>query len=143
MGNETKKAGEENVVVVENYSYSYPTKKNVIQNISFTVKKGEVLGIIGPNGAGKSTLCKTLNGLVPHFYGGFFGGNVTVAGMEVLKHTTAELSTKVGLVFQDPESQISGMMMTVWEEVGFGLSMIGFPREEVDERVNDAIKKGG
>jgi len=133
----------EYVIEVENLSYSYPRKANVLRNISFKVKKGEVLGIIGPNGAGKSTLCKALNGLVPHFYGGRFSGRVVVAGMNTLEHTVAELATKVGLVFQDPEEQLSGVALTVYEEVAFGLSMLGFPKEEIDVRVKEAIKKVG
>lgn len=133
----------EYIIDVERLSYSYPRKSNVLIDVSFKVKKGEVLGIIGPNGAGKSTLCKALNGLVPHFYGGKFAGKVIVAGMNTLEHSVAELATKVGLVFQDPEEQLSGVTLTVYEEVAFGLSMLGFPKEEIDHRVREAIKKVG
>ncbi len=133
----------EPVIQVERLTYSYPTREYVLYDISFDVYKGEVLGIIGPNGAGKSTLCKALNGLVPHFYGGKYGGKVVVAGMEVLKHTVAELSTKVGLVFQDPEEQMSGLALTVWEEVAFGLMMLGFPKEEIYKRVKEVIEQVG
>lgn len=133
----------EYIVEVENLTYSYPRKSNVLVDVSFKVRKGEVLGIIGPNGAGKSTLCKALNGLVPHFYGGRFSGRVVVAGMNTLEHTVAELATKVGLVFQDPEEQLSGFSLTVYEEVAFGLSMLGFPPEEIDARVREAIEKVG
>ncbi|MEM2896366.1 MAG: ATP-binding cassette domain-containing protein [Candidatus Bathyarchaeia archaeon] len=127
----------------QNFSYSYPTKPDVLIDINFEVHKGEVLGIIGPNGAGKSTLCKSLNGLVPHFYGGTLKGSVKVAGMDTLEHTVAELSTKVGLVFQEPENQLSGLALTVEEEVGFGLSMLGFSRELIRERVQEALEKVG
>lgn len=133
----------EPVIQVERLTYSYPAREYVLYDISFDVHKGEVLGIIGPNGAGKSTLCKALNGLVPHFYGGKYGGKVIVAGMEVLKHTVAELSTKVGLVFQDPEEQMSGLALTVWEEVAFGLMMLGFPKEEIYKRVKEVIEQVG
>ncbi len=133
----------EPIIKVERLAYSYPRRELVLYDINFEVKKGEVLGIIGPNGAGKSTLCKSLNGLVPHFYGGKYGGRVVVAGMEVLKHTVAELSTKVGIVFQDPEEQMSGLALTVWEEVAFGLMMLGFPKEEIVKRVEEAIKQVG
>uniref|UniRef100_A0A7C1P4E4 ABC transporter ATP-binding protein n=1 Tax=Thermofilum pendens TaxID=2269 RepID=A0A7C1P4E4_THEPE len=130
----------EAVVKVENLTYAYPTSKDfVLKNISFEVQKGEVLAVIGPNGAGKSTLLKSLNGLVPHFYGGKYGGRVIVAGYEVLKTPISELSTKVGFVFQDPEDQISGLALTVWEEVAFGLMMLGFPRDVIAERVREAI----
>lgn len=130
----------EQIIKVENLTYAYPTSKDfVLKNISFTVNKGEVLAVIGPNGAGKSTLLKALNGLVPHFYGGKYGGRVVVSGFEVLNTPISKMSTKVGFVFQDPEDQISGLALTVWEEVAFGLMMLGYPREEIDKRVREAI----
>ncbi len=138
-----KVLSKQEVISFQNFSYSYPTKRNVLIDINLKVYKGEVLGIIGPNGAGKSTFCKSLNGLVPHFYGGTVKGNVTVAGMDTLEHTVAELSTKVGIVFQEPENQLSGLALTVEEEVGFGLSMLGFSRELIKERVKEAIEKVG
>ncbi|MCI4409754.1 MAG: ABC transporter ATP-binding protein [Thermofilum sp.] len=130
----------EPIIKVENLTYAYPTSKDfVLKNISFTVNKGEVLAVIGPNGAGKSTLLKALNGLVPHFYGGKYGGKVIVSGFEVLNTPISKMSTKVGFVFQDPEDQISGLALTVWEEVAFGLMMLGYPREEIEKRVKEAI----
>ncbi len=136
--------GEDSVVIrFENFSYSYPDTPNVLVDINLKVEKGEALGIIGPNGAGKSTLCKAMNGLVPHFYGGYINGRVIVAGMDTLEHTVAELSTKVGLVFQEPENQLSGLALTVEEEVGFGLAMLGYPREEIKDRVREALEKVG
>ena len=130
----------ETVIKVENLTYAYPTSKDfVLKNVSFEVRRGEVLAVIGPNGAGKSTLLKSLNGLVPHFYGGKYGGKVIVSGYEVLKTPISTLSTKVGFVFQDPEDQISGLALTVWEEVAFGLMMLGYPREIIAERVEEAI----
>lgn len=134
---------EEYPVIVEDLTYSYPTKENVLKHISFKVRRGEVLGIIGPNGAGKTTLCLSLNGVVPHFFGGSMSGRVVVAGMVTLEHSIAELSTKVGIVFQDPIDQLSGVATTLEEEVAFGMAMLGFPKEEIDERVKEAIATVG
>jgi len=130
-------------VEVDGLTYSYPSHVPVLQDIKFRVLKGEMFGIIGPNGAGKSTLCKALNGLVPQFYGGTYGGTVTVAGMNTMKHTVADLSLKVGLVFQEPTNQFSGVSTRVDEEVAFGMSMMGFQREEMLRRISDALKEVG
>lgn len=134
---------EERVIELENVSYSYPTTPNALKNITLKVGKGEIIGVIGPNGAGKSTLLKTLNGLVPQFYGGEFKGRVVICGMSTEEHSVAELTTKVGLVFQNPEDQLSGVATSVYEEVAFGLSMLGFPHEVIREKVLDSIKKVG
>ena len=133
----------EPIVVYENFSYSYPTTPNALVDIDLKIYRGEVFGVIGPNGAGKSTFCKSLNGLVPHFYGGTVKGRVLVDGMDTLEHTTSELSMKVGLVFQEPETQLSGLALTVEDEVGFGLSMLGFPSEVIRKRARDALEKVG
>jgi len=131
------------VVEVDSLTYSYPGHSPVLSDISLKVVKGEMFGIIGPNGAGKSTLCKALNGLVPHFYGGTYGGNVTVCGMNTMKHTVAELSLKVGFVFQDPSNQFSGVSARVDEEVAFGMSMMGFERQEMPIRIKDSLRQVG
>jgi energy-coupling factor transport system ATP-binding protein len=130
-------------VQVNNLTFGYPGHPYVLHEINLKVLKGEMFGIIGPNGAGKSTLCKSLNGLVPQFYGGKYGGEVTVSGMNVMKHTVAELSLKVGLVFQEPSNQFSGVSTRVDEEVAFGMSMMGFQREKMMYRITDSLRKVG
>lgn len=130
-------------VEVNDLTYAYPGHPPVLSNITLKVSKGEMFGIIGPNGAGKSTLCKALNGLVPHFYGGTYGGAVMVAGMNTMKHTVADLSLKVGLVFQDPSNQFSGVSARVDEEVAFGMSMMGFERQEMLSRIKDSLRQVG
>lgn len=134
---------DEVTVQVDSLTYSYPGHAPVLHDINLRVLKGEMLGIIGPNGAGKSTLCKALNGLVPHFYGGTYGGTVTVAGMDTMKHTVADLSLKIGLVFQEPTNQFSGVSTRVDEEVAFGMSMMGFEREEMLKRIKDSLRQVG
>jgi len=130
-------------VQVDGLTYAYLGHSPVLRDINLRVLKGEMLGIIGPNGAGKSTLCKALNGLVPHFYGGTYGGTVTVAGMNVMDHTVADLSLKIGLVFQEPTNQFSGVSTRVDEEVAFGMSMMGFPRDEMLSRIRESLRQVG
>jgi energy-coupling factor transporter ATP-binding protein EcfA2 len=130
-------------VQVDNLTFGYPGHAYVLHEINLRVLKGEMFGVIGPNGAGKSTLCKALNGLVPQFYGGTYGGDVTVSGMNTMKHTVAELSLRVGLVFQEPSNQFSGVSTRVDEEVAFGMSMMGFQREEMTDRIKDSLRQVG
>jgi energy-coupling factor transport system ATP-binding protein len=131
------------VVKVCDLTFAYPASSPALEQISLEVCEGEMLGIIGPNGAGKSTLCKALNGLVPHFYGGSISGSVSIMGMNTMQHTVADLSLKIGLVFQDPSSQFSGVSTRVDEEVAFGMSMMGFPREQMDDRIKSSLSAVG
>lgn len=127
-------------IVVEGLKYRYPlTNKLALNGISFDVEEGEFIGIIGQNLAGKSTLCQALIGLVPHFYKGAYGGKVLVDGMEVLKSEISELSVKVGIVFQNPFTQVTGSKLTVYEEIAFGLENMGIRRDEMINRIDYAL----
>lgn len=128
-------------IVVEDLKYKYPlTNELALKGISFEVDKGEFIGVVGKNLSGKSTLCQALVGLVPHFYKGAYGGKVVVDGLEVSENEISELSQKVGIVFQNPFTQITGSKLTVYEEIAFGLENIGLSREEMKERIDHALK---
>jgi energy-coupling factor transport system ATP-binding protein len=88
---------------------------------------------MGPTGVGKTTFCLTLNGILPHLMGGTFEGKVVVAGMDTRDHGPGQMSRQVGLVFQDPESQLFNM--TVEDEVAFGLESLGLSPSEMEERI--------
>lgn len=129
------------VVEVENLRYRYPRQTTLaLDGVSFTAEPGEFVGIVGPNLSGKSTLCHALIGLVPHFYKGAIGGRVVVAGLDVHQTPVAEMSRRVGLVFQNPFTQITGAKLTVYEEVAFGLEYTGAPREEMAPRIEEALR---
>jgi len=124
-------------IVVENLKYRYPSSEHlVLNNITFKLKKGEILGIIGKNKSGKSTLAQALVGLVPHFYKGAYGGNVYINGLEVMNTSVSELSRRVGIVFQNPFNQITGSKLTVYEEIAFGLENFGFNRKDIINKVD-------
>jgi cobalt/nickel transport system ATP-binding protein len=116
-----------------NLSYTYHDGTKALDNVNFTVEKGENMAILGPNGAGKSTLLHQFNGLLTPT-----SGKVMVLEKEV---TTANLDwvrQKVGLVFQDPDDQL--FARTVGQDVAFGPVNLGFPPAEVKARVKWALE---
>ncbi|MFO8068517.1 MAG: ABC transporter ATP-binding protein [Alkalibacterium sp.] len=129
------------VIEVEKLKYRYPDTTNlVLDDLSFSVEKGECLGIVGENTAGKSTLCYALAGLVPHFYKGAYAGKVTVNGLVVREHEIATIVENIGLVFENPFSQMTGAKQTVYGEVAFGLENMGLPRKEMHTRIETYLK---
>ncbi|RLF87408.1 ABC transporter ATP-binding protein [Thermococci archaeon] len=130
------------MIRVEDLSFKYTgAKEYSLKDISFRVKKGEFLGILGASGSGKSTLCLTFNGIIPHSIKGDFEGNVFVKGYNTKEASVAELSKIVGLVLQNPDSQLFNM--TVEEEVAFALENLGLNVEEIRRRVYWALKITG
>lgn len=128
-------------IVVENLKYKYPLAKDLsLKGISFDIEEGEFIGVIGRNGAGKSTLCQALTGLVPNFFFGGYGGKVLIDGLEVRKTAISDLSLKVGIVFQNPFTQVTGAKLTVYEEIAFGLENMGLSRDEMKNRIDYALE---
>lgn len=123
-------------------TFSYAdSPKRALDGISLDVEKGEFVTLLGENGSGKSTVCMLSNGLIPHAIRGQLGGSVKVFGYEVAEHSVAEFATRVGIVFQEPESQL--FCMSVEEEVSFGPENLAVPREEIRERVEWALELTG
>lgn len=124
----------ETIAFLDKVSYLYPrSTAPVLKDISLEIHRGEFLGLIGPTGAGKTTLCLTLNGIVPQFFGGRFFGRVTVAGLDTLDHPISTLARHVGMVFEDPETQITAT--SVENEIAFALENLSVPREKIMARI--------
>ncbi|MDY0407648.1 energy-coupling factor ABC transporter ATP-binding protein [Virgibacillus soli] len=129
------------MIQVEGLKYRYPdTDKLAIHDVSFTIEKGEFIGIIGRNTAGKSTLCYALSGLVPHFFKGAYGGKVIIDGVEVRQSDMNEVVKKIGLVFDNPFSQMTGSKYTVFDEIAFGLENLGIDRGEMVARIERSLE---
>lgn len=80
---------------VKHITYKYPIgKENVIEDISFTIEKGEFVSIIGKNGSGKTTICNILRGLIPHTHGGKISGEILLNGKSFDEIGMGELSKK-------------------------------------------------
>ncbi len=105
-------------------TYRYPDAETAaIGGIDLTVEPGEFVVLAGRSGSGKSTLLRAGCGLVPHFHGGEIEGELEVAGLDVRAHGPAELAEHVGLVAQEPESQI--VSTTVQAEIELPLELRG------------------
>lgn len=116
----------------------YPdADRDSLSGVSLEIVKGEMTLLLGANGSGKSTLCMLTNGLIPHAIRCSLTGKVEVFGRETSKHSVADHSTKVGIVFQEPESQL--FCMSVEEEVAFGPENLATKREEIIDRVEWAL----
>ncbi|MGD9962694.1 MAG: energy-coupling factor ABC transporter ATP-binding protein [Thermoplasmata archaeon] len=108
---------------------------------SLEIGRGEFVTVLGPNGAGKTTLSFLANGLIPKSIKGEFEGSVEVFSHRASEYSVAQLSTLVGMVFQEPESQL--FCMSAEEEVAFGPENLAVPREEIARRVEWALELAG
>jgi energy-coupling factor transport system ATP-binding protein len=130
----------ENAIELNNVSYQYPNAAEAcLKNINLTVKKGKFVVLMGATGAGKTTLSLCLNGLIPQLLEGKLTGQVTVCGLDVRKTPVQLMSKVLGLVLQDPETQIIGR--TVEEDTAFGPSNLSVPQEEILRRVDDTLER--
>ena len=125
----------DSILKVEGLSVSYGDNPAIIEDLSFSLKKGERLAIVGKNGAGKSTLAKALCGFVPS------QGKLTYKGQDVSQDSIAERSERIGFVLQNPNQMISQTM--IFDEVALGLRLRGIEEAEVEERVHEVLKTCG
>ena len=125
------------ILEVSNLNYIYsvgtPFEHKALDNISFSVERGEFIGIIGHTGSGKSTLMQQLNGLLKPT-----SGQVLLDGEDIWsdKKLTRQARFRVGLVFQYPEYQL--FEETVYRDIAFGPKNMGLDEKEVDRRVREA-----
>lgn len=130
------------LVYVERLSYQYPRSEVLaLHDVSLQIRSGEFVGLIGPTGAGKTTLCLALNGIVPQFYGGRFFGRVRVAGLDTVEQPVHALAARVGMVFEDPETQLTAT--SVENEIAFALENLRVPRQHMRTRIAAALSAVG
>lgn len=112
-----------------------------VRGVSFEVPTGGCLLVVGPSGSGKSSLGLALAGLIPRDLPGVVTGDLTVAGLDPRTAGPGEVAARVGLVFQDPGSQL--VMERVEDDVAFGLENRGWTRAEMASRIPEAIGGAG
>jgi energy-coupling factor transport system ATP-binding protein len=113
--------------------------RQVLHDIELTLADGEIVGLVGANEAGKSTLCLVASGLAPGSVGGALTGSLTIDGEDMAGQPLHAFSTRVGIGFQNPATQLSGVTGSVFEEVALGPMNLGLPARETVERVKDAL----
>jgi len=123
-----------------NYEYSIGTafSRHAVKDISFTIQKGEFIGLIGHTGSGKSTLIQHMNGLIKATSGHIYFNGEDIYGQG---YSLRQLRSKVGLVFQYPEHQL--FETTVFKDVIFGPTNLGLDKLECDLRSYAALKMVG
>ena len=122
-------------IEVHNYTFYYeqsPTK--ILDSINFTINTGEVVFIGGPSGSGKSTLIRSMIGYIAHNVKGKMRGIITIQGKNVFDYSQIELSSLIGIVFQNPDEQL--VTFTVFDEIAFALENLCLPKDEIIERTN-------
>ena len=127
----------EPILQVQNLNYIYsigtPFQHQALEDVTFSVSRGEFIGIIGHTGSGKSTLMQQMNGLLKPT-----SGKILLDGQDIWsdKKLTRQARFRVGLVFQYPEYQL--FEETVYKDIAFGPKNMGLDEKEIDRRVREA-----
>ena len=130
------------ILKIENLNYIYskgtPFEHQALDNVNFSVERGEFIGIIGHTGSGKSTLMQHMNGLLKPT-----SGKILLDGVDIWsdKKLTRQARFRVGLVFQYPEYQL--FEETCYKDIAFGPKNMGLKPEEIDRRVREAAASVG
>jgi len=119
-------------------SFSYPGSEPLFEDLSFSLQAGEALGIIGPSGCGKSTLALMLCGIIPHCVDGRVGGSVSILGKNLCELTLPQIATRIGIVFQDPETQL--FLPQIESELAFGPENLCLPKEEIEKVISEVAE---
>ncbi len=129
-------------VSVDEVTFTYHgAAKPALSRVSFAQSAGEMIGVMGASGAGKSTLAKCLNRIVPKFEDGDFSGAILIGGEQLARLRVCEVAPKVGMVFQDFESQL--FSTNVAHEVAFAMEQVGMDRADMNRRIAPALEAVG
>lgn len=126
----------EELLRVEKLDFGYTAQKRTLQDVNFTIHKGEMVSIVGRNGAGKSTLAKLICGFEQPTSGAIY-----LEGRNLSGDTIKERASRIGYVMQNPNQMISKPM--IWDEVEMALLQGNMPEEERKKRVEETLKVCG
>ena len=113
--------------------------QRALHDVDLTISDGEIVGLVGANESGKSTLCLVASGLAPGSIGGTLTGTLAIDGVDTAGRPLHELAARVGIAFQNPATQLSGVTGSVFEEVALGPMNLGLPARETVARAKTAL----
>lgn len=126
------------MIEISNLSFAWPEATSpTLHNLDWQISAGQFALLIGRSGSGKSTLLRTLNGLVPHFSGGTFGGDVVVNSNNTRTSPPRDMAKQVGFVFQDPEAQL--LTNRVVDDIAFSMEQLGIAPRIMRKRVEEML----
>ncbi|TFG17157.1 MAG: ABC transporter ATP-binding protein [Promethearchaeota archaeon] len=127
------------LIKFNNFSFRYKgNEEYALNNINLEINENSFILLLGETGSGKTSLIRCLNGLIPQFYAGYYKGSVEIAGKSTITTPISDLSTVVGIVFQNPENQL--VAMNVEHEIAFGMENLGISPREIEKRIKEVIK---
>ena len=128
-----------NLIIVRDLHFSYgKDKRKILNGVNLHVSRGEVIGIVGPSGGGKSTLLYALCGIIPKIYQGALEGQVKLWDKDIKDLKLSQISQKIGIVFQDPDSQL--FSPTVEDEIAFGPENLCMDPKDIGLRIEASLK---
>jgi energy-coupling factor transporter ATP-binding protein EcfA2 len=128
------------MLTLEQVTYRYAgAAAPSLHEVDLSLEDGTVVGLVGAAEAGKTTVCLVASGLAPRTIRGTLSGRVMLDGLDVRDTPIHQLVPRVGICFQDPGTQLSGVCATVFEEVAFGPMNLGLPLEDVLARTDRAL----
>ena len=130
------------MIRISQLTFQYPDSEEfVLQDVNLEIEPKTLTLVMGPSGSGKTTLLRCINGLVPRFSGGEITGQVNVLGLDPIKQGVKDMAPKVGMVFQEPESQF--VFDIVEDELAFALENKGMEQSKMHQRVDMVLEDLG
>ena len=126
-------------VEIKNLNFKYENAdEKILSNINLDIDEGEVIALTGKSGSGKSTLCNCICGLIPKVYAGELSGEIFIYNKDIKDMTMAEIVSNVGIIFQNPATQL--FSPTIEDELAFGPENLCIDREEIGKRIDNLLK---
>ncbi len=125
------------LIEINQLSFKYHKSNNIFDNLDFNLCKGEVVGLKGSSGCGKTTFCNVLCGIIPNIYPGIVEGEIMIDGKSSKHMSMAEISTHVGIVFQEAKNQF--FAPTLEENLAFAPENLKLSSVEIEKRIVEAL----